>query len=352
MPLPSPQPPREPGRPADVAVAEPVPAPAVPPRPAPAPGPVLVSLRGVHRTVRNRRRGDVHILRGVDFEARAGQVTALLGPNGAGKTTTLTLAQGLDRPDAGTVELLGRDPWRAGSALRSRVGVMLQDGGLPPSATPARLLSHVASLYREPADMPALTARLGIDEFAGRDIRRLSGGQRQRVALAAALAGRPRVVFLDEPSAGLDPVSRQLVFDLVTELKQAGLAVVLTTHLLDDAERLADRIVLLRRGLVERAGTVAELTARTGPAPLSFTVAAPLSPGALGSLPAGLALTAEGVAPETADAPGGCTYRVDGVADPAHWAALGAWWRDAGVMPTDVRLLHRSLEDVFLEVAP
>ncbi|MCY1158099.1 MAG: transporter ATP-binding protein, partial [Citricoccus sp.] len=210
MPFPLPPNPREPGRWADVAVADRQAG--VPSEPAPgAPAPALVSLNGVCRTVRNRRRGDVEILRGVDFQARAGQVTALLGPNGAGKTTTLTIAQGLDRPDAGTVELLGRDPWRAGSALRSRVGVMLQDGGLPPSATPARLLAHVASLYRAPADMAALVERLGIGEFAGRDIRRLSGGQRQRVALAAALAGRPRVVFLDEPSAGLDPVSRQLV---------------------------------------------------------------------------------------------------------------------------------------------
>ncbi len=351
MPFPLPPNPREPGHWADVAVADRQAGdPSV--SAAGAAAPALVSLSGVCRTVRNRRRGDVEILRGVDFQARAGQVTALLGPNGAGKTTTLTIAQGLDRPDAGTVELLGQDPWRAGSALRSRVGVMLQDGGLPPSATPARLLAHVASLYREPADMAALTQRLGIEEFATRDIRRLSGGQRQRVALAAALAGRPRVVFLDEPSAGLDPVSRQLVFDLITELKKSGLAVVLTTHLLDDAERLADHVVLLRQGVVERAGTVAELTARSGPAPLSFTVSTPVQEAVLASAPAGLSVTEVGLASETADTPGGCTYHVLGVSEPAHWAALGTWWRDAGLMPTDVRLIHRTLEDVFLEVAP
>ena len=350
VPFPLPPSPRAPGQPGDVAVADRRSGTTRPPeaaRPA-----ALVSLHGVRRTVRNRRRPDVEILRGVDFEARAGQVTALLGPNGAGKTTTLTIAQGLDRPDAGTVELLGTDPWRAGSALRSQVGVMLQDGGLPPSATPARLLAHIASLYRHPADMPALTARLGIDEFADRDIRRLSGGQRQRVALAAALAGRPRVVFLDEPSAGLDPVSRQLVFDLILELKRAGLAVVLTTHLLDDAARLADHVVLLRAGVVERAGTVAELTARTGPAPLAFTVPVPVDEAVLAAAPAGLTVTAAGVSTETADTPGGCTYHVAGVSEPDDWAALGAWWRDAGLMPTDVRLLHRTLEDVFLEVAP
>jgi ABC-2 type transport system ATP-binding protein len=142
------------------------------------------------------------------------------------------------------------------------------------------------------------------------------------------------------------------VFDLITELKQAGLAVVLTTHLLDDAERLADHVVLLRQGVVERAGTVVELTARSGPAPLSFTVPTPIGEAVLASAPANLSVTAVGLSSETAEAPGGCTYHVLGVTEPAHWAALGSWWRDAGLLPTDVRMIHRTLEDVFLEVAP
>ncbi|MGM7667275.1 ABC transporter ATP-binding protein [Microbacterium sp. A93] len=315
---------------------------------------VLVSLTGLHQSVRTRR-GQLNILRGVDFQARSGQVTALLGPNGAGKTTTLTIAQGLDRPDSGTVRLLGEDPWRGGPALRSQVGVMLQDGGLPPSATPARLLRHVASLYRDPADMATLSARLGIDEFSGRDIRRLSGGQKQRVALAAALAGRPRVVFLDEPSAGLDPVSRQLVFDLILELKRSGLAVVLTTHLLDDAERLADHVVLLRDGRVERSGTVAQLTDSSQPTPVHFTVLRPVDAVALAGFPAGLDLVPEGPhasAVQAGELPQGRTFRVEGITTPEGWSALASWWRDHQIMPTDVRLLHRSLEDVFLEVAP
>lgn len=318
----------------------------------------LVSLTGLHHSVRTRS-GRLSILRGVDFEAHGGQVTALLGPNGAGKTTTLTIAQGLERAESGRVRLLGQDPWRAGPALRSRVGVMLQDGGLPPSATPARLLRHVASLYRDPADMSALTARLGIDEFSGRDIRRLSGGQRQRVALAAALAGRPRVVFLDEPSAGLDPVSRQLVFDLILELKRDGLAVVLTTHLLDDAERLADHVVLMRDGTVQRAGTVAELTGTPTPPPVHFTVPSPVHAEAVAGFPAGLALVPEAVRPGSMGAPGratvpsdGRTFRVEGITTPEDWSVLAGWWRDHQIMPSDVRLLHRSLEDVFLDVAP
>lgn len=315
---------------------------------------VLVSLTGLRKTVRTPR-GPLEILQGVDFQARSGQVTALLGPNGAGKTTTLTIAQGLDRPDVGSVRLLGEDPWHGGPALRSQVGVMLQDGGLPPSASPARLLRHVASLYRTPADMDALTSRLGIDEFAGRDIRRLSGGQKQRVALAAALAGRPRIVFLDEPSAGLDPISRQLVFDLILELKHSGLAVVLTTHLLDDAERLADHVVLMRNGTVERAGTVAQLTDRSTPVPVHFTTPHPLDSTAMTAFPDGLDLVPEPPSggPATGSAPPqGCTFRIEGITTPDDWSDLASWWRDHRIMPTDVRLLHRSLEDVFLEVAP
>lgn len=290
----------------------------------------------------------VEILRGVDLRARAGEVTALLGPNGAGKTTTLTIAQGLERPSSGSARLLGEDPWRAGADLRSRVGVMLQDGGLPLAATPARLLKHVCTFYRDPVDMPALMARLGIDEFAQRDIRRLSGGQRQRVSLAAALAGRPQLVFLDEPSAGLDPVSRQLVFELIQELRASGMTIVLTTHLLDDAQRLADHVVLLRQGRVERAGTVDELTSTTEAADLHFRLAEGVPADVLAAAPAGLSIvpSSEGASAATH------RYVVRGAHSPADLAALAQWWHEHDLMPTDLQMARRSLEDVFLEVAP
>src|SRR5699024_11177346 len=178
----------------------------------------MLSLVNVHRDV-PARTGRFHILKGVSFEAQAGQVTALLGPNGAGKTTTLSIAQGIDKASSGTVKLLGVDPYRAGAGLRSQVGVMLQDGGLPMAVTGERLLNHLARLYEAPADIHSLMSRLEIHDFKDRQIRRLSGGQRQRLGMAAALVGRPRVVFLDEPSAGLDPASRLIVFDLIEELK-------------------------------------------------------------------------------------------------------------------------------------
>lgn len=312
-----------------------------------------MQLTDVHHSVRSGR-STVPILHGLDLTARAGEVTALLGPNGAGKTTSLMLAQGLERPTGGTVRLLGQDPWRAGADLRSRVGVMLQDGGLPLAATPERLLRHVCTLYRDPVDMPQLMDRLGIVEFARRDIRRLSGGQRQRVSLAAALAGRPQVIFLDEPSAGLDPVSRQLVFELIRELRRSGMAIILTTHLLDDAQRLADHVVLLRQGRVERAGTVEELTSTAGTPALNFRLAAPAPSAALAELPAGLTIETERSADRGDDttAPAGSSYVVRGAATPADLEALAQWWSRHDLMPTDLHMARRSLEDVFLEVAP
>ena len=180
-----------------------------------------------------KRYGATTAVDGLDLVARAGQVTALLGPNGAGKTTTVECCVGLRRADAGRVRVLGVDPATGGADLRARTGVMLQDGGLPTQARPVQLLTHLARLYAQPRDVPRLAARLGIDAFARTPVRRLSGGQRQRVALAAAVVGRPRLVFLDEPSAGLDPQARQTVWDMVRELCDDGVAVVLTTHDMD-----------------------------------------------------------------------------------------------------------------------
>lgn len=308
----------------------------------------MLHLEDVHKSVRSKT-GRVEILRGVSLTARAGCVTALLGPNGAGKTTTLNIAQGLDRPTSGTVQLLGTDPWRASAELRSRVGVMLQEGGLPPSATPARLLRHIASLYRNPADIRALSDRLGIDDFADRSIRRLSGGQKQRVALAAALTGRPTVVFLDEPSAGLDPISRKIVFDIIEELKQAGLALILTTHLLDDAQRLADDVILLKHGVVERSGSVAELTSNGEKHPVEFWVERPLSPDDLATAPPGLTLTV--LDPEQSTA-AGTRVRVSGVGGTQDLVLLARWWHDRELMPERLTMADRSLEDVFWEAGP
>jgi len=196
---------------------------------------------------------------GASWSAGAGTVTALLGPNGAGKTTTVECLEGLQRPDAGSVQVLGVDPWHAGPDHRARVGVMLQEGGLPTSSRPLALLRHLAALYAEPAPLDELVARLGIDEFARTTVRRMSGGQRQRVALAAALLPRPDVLFLDEPTAGLDPHARLEVWDLVRTEATRGACVVVTTHSFEEAERLANRIVIMAAGRVVADGTLDEV---------------------------------------------------------------------------------------------
>lgn len=206
-----------------------------------------------------RAYGSVVALDRATWSARSGAVTAVLGPNGAGKTTMIEMAEGLRRPDSGTVRVLGADPWHASDAHRARVGVMLQDGGLPGGTRPVRLLRHLARMFAQPADVDALVARLGINTFATTAVRRLSGGQRQRLALAAALVGRPEVVFLDEPTAGLDPHARREVWSLITETRDAGTTVVLSTHSFEEADRLADRVVVLARGSVVADGTVAEV---------------------------------------------------------------------------------------------
>ncbi|MBT2595128.1 ABC transporter ATP-binding protein [Arthrobacter sp. ISL-72] len=289
----------------------------------------------------------LRVVSGVSLTAERGQVTALLGANGAGKTTTIECAQGLQRRSGGTVSLLGQDPDTAGASLRSRVGVMLQDGGLPPSARPIPLLKHIAGMYREPWPVDKLIERLGIDTFSRTTVRRLSGGQRQRLALAAALAGNPEVLFLDEPSAGLDPQSRQLVFQLISELRDAGMGIVLTTHLMDDAQRLADYVYIIDAGRNVAEGTVAQLLQRNVPADAAQEHVRTL----LFEARPGLDFT--GVLPpavEVSETRAG-SYSVTGALVPEDLAALTAWWAAQGIMPGSMSLEARSLEDVFLDIS-
>ena len=226
-----------------------------------------VELRDVRRTF-----GSTVALAGMTWHASSGQVTAVLGPNGAGKTTAVECAEGLQRPDAGTVRVLGADPWRAGAGHRARVGVMLQEGGLPGGVRPMTLLRHLASLHAASGAsgaasgsgggsgrVGALAERLGLPR-GGPAVRRLSGGQRQRLALAVALVGRPDVVFLDEPTAGLDPHARLQVWDLLREERDRGCTVVVTTHSFGEAERLADTVVIVGAGRVLALGSLTEVT--------------------------------------------------------------------------------------------
>nr|WP_255727573.1 ABC transporter ATP-binding protein [Nesterenkonia sp. DZ6] len=315
-----------------------------------------MTLRHVRYAVGSARspQGLKEILRGVDLTARSGEVTVLLGPNGAGKTTTLSCAQGLLHPSQGTVALLGQDPFRAGAELRARVGVMLQDGGMPQSVQPRALLKHVASLHQNPWPVEDLVSRLDMGDFLRTSIRRLSGGQKQRVALAASLLGRPEVVFLDEPTAGLDPQSRQTVFELIGELREMGMGIILTTHLLEEAQKLADSVFILKDGEVVRHGSVAELTGSgatgsetaTGAARrMVFTASRTLTRAEIGSAPVSIELDG-GI-----DNAPGAAWMTPSLTGPTQLRELAAWWELIGMMPVEVRMEARTLEDVFWEVS-
>ena len=202
----------------------------------------------------------LRVVSGVSLVAERGQVTALLGANGAGKTTTIECAQGLQKRTGGSISLLGQDPDTAGAELRSRVGVMLQDGGLPPSARPIPLLRHIAGMYRDPWPVEELVAAPGHRQpSAGPPSGASPAARSSGWPLPQPWSGNPEVLFLDEPSAGLDPQSRQLVFELISELRDRGMGIVLTTHLMDDAQRLADYVYIIDAGRNVAEGTVAQL---------------------------------------------------------------------------------------------
>ncbi|MGB8380633.1 MAG: ABC transporter ATP-binding protein [Dermatophilaceae bacterium] len=206
-----------------------------------------------------RRFGAVVACDEMTWSAPAGAITAILGPNGAGKTTALECAVGLQRPDSGTVRVLDANPWQSAPEHRARVGVMLQTGGLPNGTKPLRLLHHLARFYAEPTDVATLANRLGVDRFAATTVRRLSGGQKQRLAAAAALVGRPDVVFLDEPTAGLDPHGRLDVYDLLREVRDEGATLVVTTHSFEEAQALASHLVVLSGGRTVAEGTLKDV---------------------------------------------------------------------------------------------
>ena len=210
-----------------------------------------------------KRYGALTAVDGLDLTVERGETLALLGPNGAGKTTTVECLEGYRRPDGGSVRVLGMDPFADARTLAPRIGVMLQEGGLYPHVRPAEVLHTFAAFHDDPEDPDALLASLGLDEVRDTRYRSLSGGEKQRLALALALVGRPEVLFLDEPTAGLDPVARRTTWALLAERTRAGTTILLTTHLLDEAAAVADRVAIVDRGRLRLIGTPAELTAGT-----------------------------------------------------------------------------------------
>ena len=207
------------------------------------------------------RYGATTAVDGLSMTVDAGTITAVLGPNGAGKTTTLETCEGFRKAQSGTVRVLGLDPRRDQRALMPRIGVMLQDGGAWSGVRAGEMLHHVARLHAHPIDPDALAARLGLEECGRTPYRRLSGGQKQKLGLALAVVGRPELLFVDEPTAGMDPHARRTTWDLLRELRAAGVTVVLTTHHMDEAERLADVVHIVDRGRLVASGTPTELTA-------------------------------------------------------------------------------------------
>ena len=295
-----------------------------------------VRLRGV-----SKRYGTTVAVADLDLEVDRAQVLALLGPNGAGKTTTVEMCEGFTRPDAGTIEVLGLDPVTDNAKLRERIGVMLQGGGGYPAAQAAEMLNLVAAYSADPLDPAWLLDTLGLTDAARTTYRRLSGGQQQRLALACAIVGRPELVFLDEPTAGMDAHARVVVWELIDALRRDGVTVVLTTHQLKEAEELADQIVIIDHGSQVAAGTPAELMSAGAEGQLRFTAPRRLDLSLL------LAALPEGYrARETA--PG--EYLVEGIVDPQVLATVTAWCARLNILATDLRVDQRSLEDVFLDL--
>jgi ABC-2 type transport system ATP-binding protein len=285
--------------------------------------------------------GRITAVAGLSMRAERGRLTAVLGPNGAGKTTTIEVCEGYRRADAGTVRVLGLDPVRDGARLRPRVGVMLQSGGIPTTARPGEYLRVMSRFYAHPLDPAMLLDRLGLNESARTPYRRMSGGQQQRLALAAAIIGRPELIFLDEPTAGLDPQARHATWDLIGGLRAAGATIIMTTHYLEEAERLADQVVIVDHGTVVTQGTPADLTGSQGE--LRFRAEPGLdTSGLLGALPAASVVKESPAGAYLVELPSGV--------DPQVVATVTAWCAEQGVLAKNLRIESRTLEDVFLEL--
>jgi len=289
----------------------------------------LVKSYGPHRA-----------LDGLSLTVPRGEVLALLGPNGAGKTTTVEICEGFRRPDAGTVCVLGHEP--ASPRLRPQVGVMLQDGvGGYTGATAIEMLQLFASYAARPHSPADLLHTVGLAQVSRTAVKRLSGGQQQRLSLALALVGRPELVFLDEPTSGMDPQARRGTWEIIRELRSDGVTVVLTTHFLDEAEQLADTVVVIDAGRVVAHGSPAELTRSGAEGQLRFRAVPGLDVDSLlADLPGGtLALEKE---------PG--RYVVTGKVTPDLLARVTAWCATQDVLAEELAVERRTLEDVFLDL--
>lgn len=282
--------------------------------------------------------GDVNAVNGLSFRANYGEILCLLGPNGAGKTTTIEMCEGFKKPTSGRIEVLGLNPSRNPDAVRSRIGIMLQGGGSYSGIKVKEMLELSASYNENPLDPEWLLDTLGLRGVVKSSYRRLSGGQQQRLSLALAIIGRPELVFLDEPTAGMDAQSRLAVWDLIRALRADGVTVILTTHLMDEAEALSDRVVIIDHGQLVASGTAASLTDSADVPQVNFDTATPVDLEALRN--AGIA--AEALRP--------LHYRLTSEASPAGIAALASCLAAQNVILRNLHTSHRNLEEVFLDL--
>ena len=290
------------------------------------------------------RYGDTVAVDHLSLTVERGTITAVLGPNAAGKTTTLETCEGYRDPHRGTVRVLGLDPRRDRRALLPRIGVMLQAGGAWSGVRAREMLDHIARLHAHPLDTDLLSERLGLDECGRTPYRRLSGGQQQRLGLAMALVGRPELVFVDEPTAGMDPQARRTTWELLNELRADGVTVVLTTHYMEEAERLADCVHIIDRGRLIVSGSPLELTRGGSVSTIRLVVTKPFPEGAPESLRQRL-----GEGTEVTQL-GDVSLVITGPADSTTLATVSAWCEENAVLPETLSLGQRTLEDVFLEL--
>lgn len=301
-----------------------------------------ISTETLAITVENleKQYGSVRAVDKLSFTVGMGEVFALLGPNGAGKTTTVEILEGYRSPDGGTVRVLGLDPIRQGLRLKQQVGIMLQQDGLYPGLKAREVLRLYAHFYQRPVDVEALLERVGLQAAARTRCRQLSGGQKRRLALAVALVGQPSLLFLDEPTAGMDPQARLATWEIIRDLRREGATVLLTTHLMDEAERLADRVAIINHGRLVALDTPTALMGGAAAGMVRFSAPAGLDCAALAALPS---------AQEARESSPG-TYLITTAQAPALLAELTAWLRDQGITLTELRVGYGSLEEIFLQL--
>jgi ABC-2 type transport system ATP-binding protein len=280
------------------------------------------------------RYGDREVLHGIDLVVPHGMVVGFLGPNGAGKTTTVEILEGYRRRSAGQASVLGMDPATGGRELRERIGIVLQETGHNPDLTVRETVRQFAGYYRRPRPVDEVIELVGLGEAAGRRVRALSGGQRRRLDVGLALVGDPELVFLDEPTTGFDPAARRQAWEVIAGLRELGKTILLTTHYMDEAQALADRVAIIAAGRIVAAGTPAELAAQRS-TEIRFTLPAGAAPADLPRVAGGVAVRGRNVEISTDD-------------PTMDLLALCGWAAGRGAALDGLTVTHPNLEDIYL----